>query len=492
MKKGILILLSWSLPFLLIAQSNTSTQSMVTKEGPGAAEGIHWTTGLSWEQIKQKAKRENKYIFIDAYATWCGPCKMMDKYVYPNDTVGDFFNEHFIPVKVQMDVTDNDNQSIRAWYNDANTIKKECMVTSYPTFIFFSPDGKIVQKESRYFSVQEFVAIGKEALTHGKTYDDPYPAHKRLVDNYKGFVDDYKQGIKRYDLISNMIKIAGELGDTAFSRQLFIEHLEYASGLNEDERYTKENIELWSSFVLKLDSKALQFFLKDHDIIDQVMGRKGWSIGQVNKTIQHRIVDSFFKMQKGMTTSFTGEKNPNSEIMFTFVPIRNDGKIRPDLVEADWKTLKKMIRKYFRKDYVGINVYYAKSRWYDKHQNEVAYTRNYFDWKDKNPPTDLAQESPLMNQIAWETFLYVNDDKLLKRALEWMAKIVEQEKVDYRFLDTYANLLYKLGHTAEAIEWEEKAMKLNPDPQDQSYSKVLQQMKKGEPTYQDKGAIWLK
>ena len=45
---------------------------------------------LTWEGVKQKAKNENKYIFIDAYTTWCGPCKYMSNYIFPQKEVGDF------------------------------------------------------------------------------------------------------------------------------------------------------------------------------------------------------------------------------------------------------------------------------------------------------------------------------------------------------------------------------------------------------------------
>src|ERR1044072_2926152 len=86
-------------PFLTMAQTSNESKTNC---------GIKWTTGLSWEQVKQKAKAENKYIFIDVFTTWCGPCKMMDKTVFINDTVGTFFNQHFISVKVQMDRTSND------------------------------------------------------------------------------------------------------------------------------------------------------------------------------------------------------------------------------------------------------------------------------------------------------------------------------------------------------------------------------------------------
>src|SRR5687767_5878813 len=88
-------------------------------------EGIKWTTGLTWPQVLEKAKKENKYIFLDCYTTWCGPCKWMDKDVYTNDTVGQFFNEKFISVKVQMDQTKKDDEYVKSWYYSAANIRSQ-------------------------------------------------------------------------------------------------------------------------------------------------------------------------------------------------------------------------------------------------------------------------------------------------------------------------------------------------------------------------------
>ncbi len=49
----------------------------------------------SWEQVKAKAKQENKHIFLDFYATWCGMCKHMDANVYTDKEIGEFFNRQF-------------------------------------------------------------------------------------------------------------------------------------------------------------------------------------------------------------------------------------------------------------------------------------------------------------------------------------------------------------------------------------------------------------
>lgn len=50
-------------------------------------------------------------------------------------------------------------------------------------------------------------------------------------------------------------------------------------------------------------------------------------------------------------------------------------------------------------------------------------------------------------------------------------------------IDTYANLLHKLGRTKEAIEWQEKALaKVDADSKAE-YQATLDKMKKGEPTW---------
>jgi hypothetical protein len=49
-------------------------------------------------------------------------------------------------------------------------------------------------------------------------------------------------------------------------------------------------------------------------------------------------------------------------------------------------------------------------------------------------------------------------------------------------IDTYANLLYKLGRKQEAISWEERALQMSNKRYAEEYRKVVEQMKNGEPT----------
>lgn len=44
----------------------------------GLGQGMTFETG-NWASILKKAKKEKKLIYLDAYTSWCGPCKMMKK-----------------------------------------------------------------------------------------------------------------------------------------------------------------------------------------------------------------------------------------------------------------------------------------------------------------------------------------------------------------------------------------------------------------------------
>src|SRR2546421_12117189 len=110
------LLCSMILCLSLMIKAQTKINDQVEKTN----NGIKWTERLPWEEIKQKARTEGKYIFVDCYASWCAPCKQMDKDVYSNDSVADHMNPNFISVRLQMDTSKQDNKEIRDRYSDAH------------------------------------------------------------------------------------------------------------------------------------------------------------------------------------------------------------------------------------------------------------------------------------------------------------------------------------------------------------------------------------
>src|SRR5687768_17445714 len=116
---GLKTMKNMSMVALLLVALVASAQSSREVAAEVDEKGIKFEQGLSWDQIKAKAKAQNKYIFIDSYATWCGPCKAMDQDVYPSEKVGNFFNDKFVSVKVQFDKMEQDTEQVKKWYADA-------------------------------------------------------------------------------------------------------------------------------------------------------------------------------------------------------------------------------------------------------------------------------------------------------------------------------------------------------------------------------------
>lgn len=105
---------------------------------------------LSFEEAVATAKRENKLVFIDAYTSWCRPCKQMEMHVFSLDKVADFFNENFICVKYDF-------------HKDRPDLAKRFGVRGYPTYLFVSGDTVVARTASGYTEADKLIAEGEKA-----------------------------------------------------------------------------------------------------------------------------------------------------------------------------------------------------------------------------------------------------------------------------------------------------------------------------------------
>lgn len=123
----------------------------------GFSQEIAFETG-TWAEIKAKAKKENKLIFMDAYTTWCGPCKMMAKNTFTDKAVADYYNSNFINAKIDMEK------------GEGLDIAKEYSVTCYPNLVYIDGDGKLVHRAAGYLLPPQFIDEGKVANTPEKAF----------------------------------------------------------------------------------------------------------------------------------------------------------------------------------------------------------------------------------------------------------------------------------------------------------------------------------
>lgn len=85
----------------------------------------------SWKQALQKARETSKPVFVDFYASWCGPCKYMSKNVFTDPEVAKFYNEHFISFKIDAE-------------KEESELVERVGLKAYPTLIFFNSEGEIL------------------------------------------------------------------------------------------------------------------------------------------------------------------------------------------------------------------------------------------------------------------------------------------------------------------------------------------------------------
>ena len=91
--------------------------------------GIEFVKGTFAEALA-KAKKENKNLFVDCYATWCRPCHYMSEKVFSTDSVGQHMNAGYVSFKIDMEK------------GEGPELQKQFKIKAYPTFIVFSPQGK--------------------------------------------------------------------------------------------------------------------------------------------------------------------------------------------------------------------------------------------------------------------------------------------------------------------------------------------------------------
>lgn len=132
----------------------------------------------SFASVLAKAKKENKLIFIDAYASWCGPCKLMAKNIFPLKNVGDYYNSHFVNAKIDMEK------------GEGIDLAKKYNVKAFPTYLFINGNGEEVHRTLGYVEENDFVQFAKDA-------EDP---NKRLT----ALKQKFENGEKDPEFLKNL------------------------------------------------------------------------------------------------------------------------------------------------------------------------------------------------------------------------------------------------------------------------------------------------
>ena len=448
MKRILCILLM--LPFVAIGQNAANPDS--AKEA-----GINFEHSQNWAAILAKAKAENKYIFMDCYATWCGPCKYMSRVIFSQKEVADYFNAHFISVAIQMDQTARDSQEIKDWYADASAIAKDYGIGAYPTYLFFSPEGNAVHRlVGATEDGKEFIAKSEDALDSNKQY-------YTLLREWQYHKEDSAYLLHVLTTVldvsdkENMIKVGNAFID-CFKGPV-----------------THDKAMLIKRLVNSSESKGFQLFLDSAFRIGELMNDTNWVAERLSSIIFDEQVAPLFAKEK--TSLNWREISVNLKTKYPTIAQKLVG-----ITEREFRyRISLDIRAEFSKEnFTLTEVYWTKlakhlyNRFpgYDCNQMLLQEKTDYYaDRKMWTACTNAAYQlikqygdrigDRDINNISWDyIFLHTSDPKILKEASKWMRHSIDKDSNRVISVDTYANLLYKLGRRDEAVVWENKAIEI--------------------------------
>jgi len=276
-------------------------------------------------------------------------------------------------------------------------------------------------------------------------------AQNKVVDTatYRMDLQLYHQGRSDFSFLEKLALQAKAARDFPAGRQVIST---YIGKLKKP--YTEEHIKTVQLFMITPDGPSYHFFIKNRNYIAKLMG---------DKYVHDQLWNAIWigKIQR-------------------YVPDKT--------AKPDWKQAEKDIRPYGN---IGREVYLGRRAQHHYVQRDMESLLKIGSEFFESYPNN--QDDYNLNNWAWELFKTSNDSKVLETALKWSKKSVDMLNHDpnagdlHINMDTYANLLYKLGKKKEAVAAEQQAIEIAKAKNEQNYVSEFQnnlvKMQNGEPTW---------
>lgn len=372
--------------------------------------GIQFEKKLTWEQVIAKAQKENKYIFVDCYTTWCSPCKILDKGTFASEKTGAYFSENLISYKLQMDKTKIDSDEIKNLYTSVDFFANTYNINMYPTLMLFNAKGEYVHRIAGGGSTTDNQLI--EQIKMGlNTETQSFTMKKRYENGEK--TSEFLRIYANYLVLADI--------DNKLALTVCLDYLKTEANWSADENKLFMYYSAWKpksetfNYVKTHQSDFDEYFIKNYNV----------SVKQ--------IVESVTKQE-------------------CF-----DEALDPKTNSIDTEKLEKNLRKYFSAEKTKPIVLKVKI---NQNERKEKVDSQFVEWVDDFLPSIKFGLDKELNYYAWLVYEKTDNKKDLKQALLWALESVKLSS-ESNNNDTVAHLLYKIGEDLPlAKKYAEKTIEL--------------------------------
>ena len=161
--------------------------------------------------------------------------------IFPNEEVGEFYNQNFINVKLDMEK------------GEGLKFRRQYPVSAFPTLYYIDYTGKVVQKVVGGQSVEGFLGQGKLAL--------------RKIDRSGQYAEAYEDGDRDPELVYNYVRSLNQAGKSSLS--VANEYIDKQEDLTTD-----FNLKFILEAAVEADSKIFSMLIKNRDRIEELTSKE--------------------------------------------------------------------------------------------------------------------------------------------------------------------------------------------------------------------------
>jgi len=426
------------------------------------AQGIVFEQG-TWKQVLEKAIQTNKPIFVDVYTTWCGPCKKMSSEIFPLAEVGAVYNTNFVCYQIDAEK------------GEGIDFAKKYEVKAYPSYLFIKPDGTLFSRALGSMPAKDFINVATAALADLndpksiEEWDKEYLTRKnetafllsymdkrsKLGKSNDQLFDEYLRLIPEEELTSDIVvkKYAND------GQQMKVNSFAYDNLLKNRSKYFGKLFGYTDVFLMAgvMNTMREAAKLKDEQLLEKAIKAYDQLPGSSLQKQRDEIYMEYYQRTENINKYLKYATGFCNKYLM---------KISKDSIDKKDQLALKLIENQIKSGVL------AKID-----SVQLAQLRQYYAHAER----DKVSES--LNNVAWKFFETTSDKKALNDALSWSKHSLEIYPENPMWMDTYANLLYKLGKNEEAVALEEEALELVGKGSKEGFKNTLQKMREGQKTW---------